>query len=263
MLALTVFAHGLVLSLAALIIGPLPAADGPFPGRKQAASAQSGGLLRRSSRPKSSNPLRISAWPPRPSDLVPLEGDDAAARRRRRTVLEKTYPQGSGEKYVACGAGSIKNNTRVPAAEIAAEVEAPLPFAVEWNSPEPQILIMHTHATEDYRLSAGLWFRPGDGSRTTDRNYNMCAVGRVMADTLNTAGLNTLHDETLNDYPQLHRQLRQQPRCGAAVLSPIPQHQGGARCPPRRHRDRERLPDGPGVHRERPAGGSGDDHLRV
>ena len=72
---------------------------------------------------------------------------------------------------------------------------------MEWNSPDPQILIMHTHATEDYRLSAGLWYRPGDGSRTTDRDLNMCAVGRVMADTLNAAGLNTLHDETLNDYP--------------------------------------------------------------
>ena len=72
---------------------------------------------------------------------------------------------------------------------------------MEWNSPNPQILIMHTHATEDYRLSAGLWYRPGDGSRTTDRDLNMCAVGRVMADTLNAAGLNTLHDETLNDYP--------------------------------------------------------------
>ena len=72
---------------------------------------------------------------------------------------------------------------------------------MEWNSPDPQILIMHTHATEDYRLSAGLWYRPGDGSRTTDRDLNMCAVGRVIADTLNAAGLNTLHDETLNDYP--------------------------------------------------------------
>ena len=99
------------------------------------------------------------------------------------------------------GAGSIKNNTRVSASEVAAEIANPLPFAVEWNSPEPQVLIMHTHATEDYRLSAGLWYRPGDGARTTDRSRNMCAVGRVMADTLNAAGLNTLHDETLNDYP--------------------------------------------------------------
>ena len=60
---------------------------------------------------------------------------------------------------------------------------------------------MHTHATEDYRLSAGLWFAPGDGARSTDCSVNMCAVGRVVADTLNAAGINTLHDETLNDYP--------------------------------------------------------------
>ena len=202
MLALTVFAHGLVLSLAALIIGPLPAAQTALSlSRKQAASAQSTGSAAEALPPEVLEPAPgpLPAAADR-SYLVPLEGDDARPEDAG-TVLEKTYPQGSGEKYVACGAGSIKNNTRVPAAEIAAEVEAPLPFAVEWNSPEPQVLIMHTHATEDYRLSAGLWFRPGDGSRTTDRNYNMCAVGRVMADTLNAAGLNTLHDETLNDYP--------------------------------------------------------------
>ena len=201
MLALTVFAHGLVLSLAALIIGPLPAAQTALSlSRKQAAAAQSGGSAAEALPPEVLEPALGSLPAADRSYLVPLEGDDARPEDAG-TILEKTYPQGSGEKYVACGAGSIKNNTRVPAAEIAAEVEAPLPFAVEWNSPEPQVLIMHTHATEDYRLSAGLWFRPGDGSRTTDRSYNMCAVGRVMADTLNAAGLNTLHDETLNDYP--------------------------------------------------------------
>ena len=60
---------------------------------------------------------------------------------------------------------------------------------------------MHTHATECYRPAEGLWFLPGDGARTTDRAANMCAVGAVMADTLNAAGIHTLHDETLNDYP--------------------------------------------------------------
>ena len=129
-----------------------------------------------------------------------LLGDDARPEGAG-AVIEKNYPQGSGEKYVACGAGSIKNNTRQTAADIAAEIQAPLPFGVEKDSSDPQILIMHTHATEDYRLSAGLWYSPGDGARTTDTNLNMCAVGRVMADTLNAAGLNTLHDETLNDYP--------------------------------------------------------------
>ena len=79
-------------------------------------------------------------------------------------------------------AGRIKNNTRQTAADIAAEIENPLPFAIEPNSPDPQVLVMHTHATEDYRLSAGLWFAPGDGARSTDCSVNMCAVGRVVAD---------------------------------------------------------------------------------
>ena len=202
MLALTVFAHGLVLSLAAVVIGPLPAAQTALSlSRKQAAAAQS--TATEEHVPESAAPSEAAPEAAAPTDtsyFVPLEGDDARPADAG-TILEKSYPQGSGEKYVPCGTGSIKNNTRVPAADIAAEIQNPLPFAVEWNSPEPQVLIMHTHATEDYRLSSGLWFRPGDGSRTTDRDHNMCAVGRVMADTLNAAGLNTLHDETLNDYP--------------------------------------------------------------
>ena len=132
--------------------------------------------------------------------LVALQPEDARPADAG-AVIEKQYPQGSGEKYIACGAGSIKNNTRQTAADLAAEIENPLPFAIEKDSPDPQVLVMHTHATEDYRLSAGLWFTPGDGARSTDRSINMCAVGRVVADTLNAAGIHTLHDETLNDYP--------------------------------------------------------------
>lgn len=202
MLALSIFAHGLMLSLAAIVIGPLPAVQMALSLRRtDAASSSAPEAASAASAPES-----VSAAPEplpaavSPGYLVPLEGDEARPADAG-TVVEKTYPQGSGEKYIPCGTGSIKNNTRVPASEIAAEIENPLPFSVEWNSPDPQILVLHTHATEDYRLSSGLWFRPGDGSRTTDRDHNMCAVGRVIADTLNTAGLNTLHDETLNDYP--------------------------------------------------------------
>jgi len=116
-------------------------------------------------------------------------------------VVEKTYGQGSGDNYVPLAAGSIKNNTKTPARTVAAAAAAGLPFAIERNSDQPQVLIMHTHATETYRLSAGLWHLPGDTFRSTDRAVDMCAVGAVMADTLNAAGINTLHDVALNDYP--------------------------------------------------------------
>ena len=204
--ALTITAHSLVLGLAAIIAGPVPAAQTALSlSRKAVASGTQEAASAAEAAPESavSAPSQPEAAAPTggiEGYLVELLGEDARPENAG-AVLEKNYPQGSGGKYVPCGAGSIKNNTRQSVADIAAEIENLLPFGVEKDSPDPQILIMHTHATEDYRLSAGLWYSPGDGARTTDTNLNMCAVGRVMADTLNADGLNTLHDETLNDYP--------------------------------------------------------------
>ena len=202
-LGLALFAHQLLLTLAAVVIGPLPAVQTAlYLSRKDLSGAAAQAASEPAQETQAEPAQEAPALPAGDMEayLVPLEGDEARPEGAG-AILEKNYPQGSGEKYIPCGSGSIKNNTSVSSADIAAEITNPLPFAVEWNSPDPQILIMHTHATEDYRLSAGLWYRPGDGSRTTDRDLNMCAVGRVMADTLNAAGLNTLHDETLNDYP--------------------------------------------------------------
>ena len=206
--ALCIFARSAVLVLAALLAAPIPAVQTVIALGQQAAQAQQAASVQADSAPESAPEAAASSVPQAvhaltgsiEDYLVPLLGEDARPADAG-SILEKNYPQGSGEKYIPCGAGSIKNNTRQTAADIAAEITNPLPFAIEPNSPDPQVLVMHTHATEDYRLSAGLWFSPGDGARSTDRSINMCAVGRVVADTLNAAGINTLHDETLNDYP--------------------------------------------------------------
>ena len=195
MLALTVWGRGIALTLAGVLVGPVPALQTAF----SILTASDAG-----SAPASSADAASSEAAPAPEGieayLVELTPDDQKPADAG-TVIETSYGQGTGEKYIACASGTIKNNTSVPSAEVAAEIQNPLPFHVELNSPEPQVLIMHTHATECFRMASGLWFAPGDGARTTDRASNMCAVGRVMADTLNAAGINTLHDETLNDYP--------------------------------------------------------------
>ena len=206
--ALCIFARSAVLVLAALLAAPIPAVQTVIALGQQAAQAQQAASVQADPAPESAPEAAASSVPQTVQALtgsiedylVPLLGEDARPADAG-SILEKNYPQGSGEKYIPCGAGSIKNNTRQTAADIAAEIANPLPFAIDPNSPDPQVLVMHTHATEDYRLSAGLWFSPGDGARSTDRSINMCAVGRVVADTLNAAGINTLHDETLNDYP--------------------------------------------------------------
>ena len=195
MLALTVWGRGIALTLAGVLVGPVPALQTAFSlltaPEAESAPASPAAASEAASAPA---PEGIEAY------LVELTPDDQKPADAG-TVIETSYGQGTGEKYIACDAGTIKNNTSVSSAEVAAEIQNPLPFSIELNSPEPQVLIMHTHATECFRMASGLWFAPGDGARTTDRASNMCAVGRVMADTLNAAGINTLHDETLNDYP--------------------------------------------------------------
>ena len=202
--ALCIFARSAALVLAAFLAAPVPAAQTLLHLGQQAVES-------RAAASAESVPEDVSAPSPEQETAAPVQTGveryfvalqpDEARPADAGTVTEQQFGHGSGEKYIPCGAGSIKNNTRQTAADIAAEAAQPLPFAIEKDSAAPQVLIMHTHATEDYRLSAGLWFTPGDGARSTDRSINMCAVGRVMADTLNAAGICTLHDETLNDYP--------------------------------------------------------------
>ena len=204
MLALTFWGRGLALVLAGALAGPLPAlrtaleqgqtGQAEQPGGADSAASGDSGPASSTAPTPALDPAAIESY------LVPLL-TDADKPQDAGAVAETSYGQGSGEKYIACAAGTIKNNTSIPSAEVAAEIQNPLPFHIELNSPEPQVLIMHTHATECYRPAEGLWFLPGDGARTTDRAANMCAVGAVMADTLNAAGIHTLHDETLNDYP--------------------------------------------------------------
>ncbi len=130
-------------------------------------------------------------------DLIPDTGQPDGTG----IVIEKHYEQGTADNYISLGASSIQNLTYLSNEEILAAATQDLPFSIELNSSEPQVLIMHTHATETYRLYEGLYFDLDDSARTTDKTLDVCAVGAVVAQTLNDAGIYTLHDTTLNDYP--------------------------------------------------------------
>lgn len=117
-------------------------------------------------------------------------------------IRAETFGQGSGAGYVTLGAGSIRNMTEHSDADLRAAATTPsLPFAVEVDSREPQVLILHTHATETYQTWPDLVYDPAFTARTQDTALNMCAVGAAMAEVLNDAGICTLHDTTLHDSP--------------------------------------------------------------
>ena len=95
----------------------------------------------------------------------------------------------------------IKNVTDYTKAEVETELLAPLDFKVKKNSAEPQILIMHTHATESYQNHSQLYYDPEYTCRSTDSSQNMTSVGKIITERLNALGYNTLQDTTLHDYP--------------------------------------------------------------
>lgn len=203
---------GLALSAGSFLAGPVQAlqaaaslAQAGAAGAAEAASTVAGWVLPPTGSMDGGTGDVPAAAAPSDTGLLteaasyPLSGE--AAPEGAGVVQETTYAQGSGGVYIPCGAGTIRNNTSVSAAQIQEDAAAGLPFAIQPGSSEPQVLILHTHATETYRTHAGLWYAPGDTSRSTDNATNMCAVGEVMARELNAAGIVTLHDTTLNDYP--------------------------------------------------------------
>lgn len=68
----------------------------------------------------------------------------------------------------------------------------------------PQVLIVHTHGTEAYSSDGAVSY-VDDGSeiaRSCDPEKSVVAVGKVLADALNRAGISTLHCTILHDEAQ-------------------------------------------------------------
>ncbi len=62
----------------------------------------------------------------------------------------------------------------------------------------PVVLIVHTHGTEAYS-NGGLTYSENDSFRTDDTNCNVVAVGEVMANVLESAGIHTIHCREMFD----------------------------------------------------------------
>ena len=82
------------------------------------------------------------------------------------------------------------------------DIGALLAKPLEWDlfSEEPAVLILHTHTTESYTRQ-GENYRETSSWRTLDENYNMVAIGDLVAEILRENGISVIHEKTLHDYP--------------------------------------------------------------
>lgn len=93
----------------------------------------------------------------------------------------------------------LKNNTDLNI-NLKEFVNGKVGFDIQKNG-EPQVLIVHTHATESYLLHDENYYTENDTSRSTNNEYNMVALGKIVSDRLNAAGIVTIHDTTQHDNP--------------------------------------------------------------
>lgn len=123
-----------------------------------------------------------------------LENHDGA-------ITAMCYGNFQGDNYIDLDrAGQVRNVTSLPNSTLLEESRLAPDFKIERNG-EPQVLIMHTHATESYEPYERDFYDSRFNSRTTDPNMNMAAVGDAIAEQLEAAGIAVLHDTTMHDYP--------------------------------------------------------------
>lgn len=85
------------------------------------------------------------------------------------------------------------------APEVTTLLTAPLNWDL-WDG-EPRVLIIHTHGTESYTPSDGEDYEETSDYRTLDERYNMISIGDAVAERLEDAGIEVIHDRQFHDYP--------------------------------------------------------------
>lgn len=114
-------------------------------------------------------------------------------------IIEEDMSVSDTTGYLSFGAGVIKNSTSLSDEEAQQYLEAENPIQID--SDGPQVLIMHTHATESFEPYDADTYDTRHTWRTTDNTQNIVAAGEVMAEAIRSYGIEVLHDETQHDYP--------------------------------------------------------------
>ena len=154
-------------------------------------------------------PAETAAEEPQPpesasEDKPESEPEEAAvsdiAPENQAVLVHKTYTASPSDVYVQVGSAFVKNVTDYGNNTVL-EAEAASPAFSLTDTNEPQVLIMHTHTTECYMPYTGDVYDTTYATRSTDNSRNMAAVGEVIAEQLEQAGIGVLHDVTQHDYP--------------------------------------------------------------
>ena len=138
----------------------------------------------------------------------PAKTTDPSPARDTTSNQRRIPRHNSSGKYVRFGyepdrrwRGTETIPEALPADEIESIMEQGMNIHLE-DTPEPQVLIFHTHATgESYEPYDSENYDMRNTWRSTDNTNNMIVVGDALEQALKDAGIGVIHDRTQHDYP--------------------------------------------------------------
>ncbi|MCL2057255.1 MAG: stage II sporulation protein P [Oscillospiraceae bacterium] len=156
-------------------------------------------------------------WPPpqvmdqNPPGLMPETRDDEQEGVQGRAppriparysapVISEDFSGYDDGNWVKWRGAFILNETSHSDEDILSILETPW-GAVLGDTSEPQVLIVHTHATESFESHDRDAYDIRNTWRSTDNSINITAVGAEVARVLEENGVTALHDTTQHDYP--------------------------------------------------------------
>lgn len=141
--------------------------------------------------------------------------DTAQAEKQAPTTVPTSAPTTAVKAVLSGAKGKIKKQTigfsgatNVQNLHIAnktgVEIDAAKQIKIKPNfkivkGDKPQVLIMHTHATECFYPTESDVYLESWATRTTDSKKNTLALGQIITDELNAAGIKSIHDTTQHD----------------------------------------------------------------
>ncbi len=117
-------------------------------------------------------------------------------------IIRRTYSYSPSTTCINLpGGGMLRNSADVDMDYISEQIlkQPVLDISLDGS---PMVLIMHTHTTECYEPEARERFDADFGSRTTDLDKSVVAVGSEITAALEAAGIGVIHDITVHDYPR-------------------------------------------------------------
>lgn len=116
-------------------------------------------------------------------------------------IYRNCYRAGKSNKIVEIGKSVyVKNLTDLPNSFVK-QTSMQAPSFNLTNDKNPQVLILHTHATESYELQEKAFYSKAAASHSKNSKLTVLSVGDEITKQLQAANIGVIHDKTIHDSP--------------------------------------------------------------